>query len=66
MLQIFFNISSDIYYHHLYRPFATNILNGSNPVNSLERRTLVMYQDNKIKRFAKNEVETCWKRNKSR
>lgn len=53
MLQIFFNISSDIYYHHFYRPFATNTLNGNNPVNSLERRTLVMYQDNKIKRFAK-------------
>lgn len=32
MLQIFFNISSDIYYHHLYRPFATNTLNESNPL----------------------------------
>lgn len=59
MLQIFFNISSDIYYHHLYRHFATNTLNESNPVNSLERQTLIMYQDNKIQRFAKNEVETC-------
>lgn len=59
MLQISFNVSPDIYYHHLYRPFATNTLNGSRPVNSLERRTLVMYRDNKIKRFAKSEVETC-------
>lgn len=59
MLQIFLNISSDIYYHHLYRPFATNTLNGCNPMNFLEHRTQVMYQDNKIKRFAKREVETC-------
>lgn len=44
MLQISFNkyISPDIYYRRLYRPFATNTLNGSHPMNSLERRTLVM------------------------